>query len=217
MRNKPDFTPESGKTIQKIGIPLAAVQVRPAAELMARAFHEDPFFRFVLPDESRRRRILPWLFERTIVYGLRYGRVLTTPSLEGVALWLGPEKPTLTWIGTLLTGLFLLPLKLTSPELGRSLRLAGIAERLHKQSASGRHWYLLELGVDPSWQGHGLGGALLQPVLASADREKLVCYLDTNNEQNIPFYERYGFALASQGGQASPLVPPTWALRREPR
>jgi ribosomal protein S18 acetylase RimI-like enzyme len=135
--------------------------------------------------------------------------------MEGVALWLGPQNPTIGMLGSLLTGLFLLPLKLTWQELGRSLRLNRTAEALHRRSASGRHWYLLGLGVEPSLQGRGLGGALLQPVLASADREKLVCYLDTNNEQNISFYESYGFALASQG-QASPLVPPTWALRREP-
>jgi ribosomal protein S18 acetylase RimI-like enzyme len=200
---------------RKIGIPLFSSQIKKAAAVMARAFHNDPFFTFVLPEPVRRRRILPWLFERTISYGQRYGKVYTTASLEGIALWLGPEKPTLAWMGTLLTGLFLMPLKLSWRELNLSIRLAKIADQLHKRSVIGRHWYLLGLGVEPSLQGQGVGGTLLQPVLASADRERLVCYLDTNNALNIPFYERAGFIVAGQA-RYSQASPGTWCMRREP-
>jgi ribosomal protein S18 acetylase RimI-like enzyme len=182
---------------------------------MARAFHEDPFFTFVLPDTVRRERVLPWLFGKTISYGLRYGSVYTTPTLEGIALWLGPEKPTLTRLGTLLTGLCLLPLKLGWQELKKSLRLSGTSDELHKKSVTGRHWYLLGLGVEPSGQGRGVGGALLQPVLALADRERLVCYLDTNNPMNLPFYERFGFAVTGHAHETQ-CGPGTWCMRRQP-
>jgi ribosomal protein S18 acetylase RimI-like enzyme len=200
---------------RKSGIPLVSFQIKPAAAVMARAFHNDPFFTYVFPEPLRRAHILPWLFERTITYGLRYGKVYTTASLEGVALWLGPEKPGLSWMGTLLTGLFLLPLQLSWQELKCSMRLAKIAGRLHKKSVNGRHWYLLGLGTEPSLQGQGVAGALLQPVLASADRERLVCYLDTNNALNIPFYERVGFIVTGHA-QSSQASPGTWSMRREP-
>lgn len=199
----------------KTGISLLSTQVRQAAALMARAFHDDPFFTFVLPDPVRRERVLPWLFGRTISYGLRYGRVYTTPSFEGIALWLGPEKPALTGMGTFLTGLFLLPLKLGWQELKKSMRLARSSDELHKRSIAGRHWYLLGLGVEPSRQGHGVGAALLQPVMALADRERLVCYLDTNNALNLPFYERVGFTLAGHA-RSSQAGPGTWCMRRQP-
>jgi ribosomal protein S18 acetylase RimI-like enzyme len=199
----------------KTAIPLVSFQIKQAAGVMARAFHDDPFFTFVLPEPVRRERLLPWLFEKTISYGQRYGKVYTTAFLEGIALWLGPEKPSLAWTGTLLTGLFRLPLKLSWRELQRSMRLAKIAGQLHKESVIGQHWYLLGLGVEPSLQGQGVAGALLQPVLASADRERLVCYLDTNNALNIPFYERVGFIVAGQA-QSSPTSPGTWCMRREP-
>jgi ribosomal protein S18 acetylase RimI-like enzyme len=201
---------------QKIGIPLMPAQIKQAAVVMARAFFDDPFFNFVHPNIHRRKRVLPWLFERTIGYGQRYGKVYTTPSLEGVAMWLGPEKPALALMGTLLTGLFLLPLKVTWGELVRSIRLARSAETLHKKSVTGRHWYLLGLGVEPSRQGQGVGGTLLQPVLTMADRERLVCYLDTNNEMNIPFYERRGFTVAGHS-HFSPTGPDTWCMCRQPR
>ena len=206
---------EHSRMMEKEGIPLMACQVRQAAKLMARSFYDDPFFTFVLPDGERRRNILPWLFEKTVWYGQRYGKVYTTASLEGIAMWLGPQKPVLEWTGTLLTGLFLLPLKLSRQELGKSLRLANSARKLHEQSISGQHWYLVELGVEPARQGDGVGAALLQPVLARADQESQACYLDTNNELNIQFYERFGFRLAGTA-HAIQSGPKTWGMLREP-
>ncbi len=199
----------------KVGIPLVSSQVKPAAAVMARAFFDDPFFTYVLSQPDRRRRLLPWIFEKTISYGLRSGRVITTSALEGIALWLGPDKTSLAWMDTLLTGLFLFPIKLSWRELGRSLRLARSAGQLHSQTITGRHWYLVDLGVEPAHQGQGVAGALLQPVLALADRQALACYLETNNESNLPFYQHYGFTLAGHV-QSRQNDPHTWAMRREP-
>jgi GNAT superfamily N-acetyltransferase len=197
-------------------IPLVPSQIKPGAALMARAFFDDPFFTCVLPDAARRARVLPRLFEKTMGYGQRYGSLFTTAALEGIAMWLGPQHPTLSLLGTLRTGLFLLPLNLRLPELRRSLSLARYADRLHETSIAGNHWYLVSLGVEPSRQGQGVGQALLQPVLAQADREGKACYLDTHNEQNIPFYEHNGFAVQCHG-QAGQATPPVWGMLRQPQ
>ena len=76
-------------------------------------------------------------------------------------------------------------------------------------------WYLWVLGVDPSSQGRGCGGRLMQPVLELADKKGLACYLETENKRNIGFYERQGFQQVT-----SETVPninvTTWSLLREP-
>ncbi|WP_214326577.1 GNAT family N-acetyltransferase [Nonomuraea sediminis] len=55
------------------------------------------------------------------------------------------------------------------------------------------HWYLAVLGTDPAAQGQGLGRALLESGLARSDATGLPAYLETTKEQNVPFYERFGF------------------------
>lgn len=200
---------------QNTAVPLTLSQIKPAVALMARAFHDDPFFTFTIPDTLRRGGILTWLFEKLILYGILYGKVYTTSTIEGVAIWLGPNYPALTLQGILRTGLFWLPLKLNWHEFTRSTRLANYADQLHKKTVKGRHWYLYELGVDPSRQGQGVGRALLQPVLEQAYHEGLVCYLDTFNEKNIQFYERNGFAITNRG-QASLASPVIWTMCHEP-
>ncbi len=56
------------------------------------------------------------------------------------------------------------------------------------------HWYLAFVGVDPTIQSHGIGGTLLAPVLAAADRTETLCYLETPFPRTHKFYERLGFA-----------------------
>jgi ribosomal protein S18 acetylase RimI-like enzyme len=200
---------------QKSVIPLSPSQLDQAAGLLTRAFFDDPFFTYVIPDTSRRAVIIPRLNRNLIRYGLLYRQVFTTPDLEGIVLWLGPQHPNLSLLGILLSGMILLPLRLSRQELARSTSLSTLTDRLHQRSVTGQHWYLSELGVEPSLQGRGIGRALLQPVLAQADRVGQVCYLDTYNRKNLTFYAHLGFELVGSE-QAGPSAPTVWGMRREP-
>jgi GNAT superfamily N-acetyltransferase len=74
-------------------------------------------------------------------------------------------------------------------------------------------WYLIVLGVEPADQRHGLGGQLLQPILARADADGLPCYLETESADAVRFYTRHGFAVLAEAD-----VPGIgfhyWAMRR---
>jgi ribosomal-protein-alanine N-acetyltransferase len=51
------------------------------------------------------------------------------------------------------------------------------------------------IGVDPAWQGQGVGAALLRTLLAIADELSASTFLEvrTDNEPAIRMYEAYGF------------------------
>jgi GNAT superfamily N-acetyltransferase len=79
----------------------------------------------------------------------------------------------------------------------------------------GPHWYVSLLGVQPEAQGQGLSRAVLGPVFAAADRDRLPVYLETMKEANVAIYQRLGFELVGRGELAGGL--PNWELRREAR
>ncbi len=200
---------------QALAIPLASALNKPASGVLTRAFYNDPFFTFVLPQTAERDLIMPWLFERLVRYGQLYGRVFTTPALEGVAMWLGPQKTGMQMLGVLRSGLFQIPFRMPRQEFKRSMAMVECADRMHEKLIQGEHWYLYELGVEPSYQHRGVGRALLQPILSQADLEGLACYLETNNEVNLHFYEQNGFKVMGQE-QATPESPYNWAMIRKP-
>jgi len=89
----------------------------------------------------------------------------------------------------------------------RYARFTLFAAGLRRRAASGPHWYLEGIGVDPAEQRGGLGSALLRPGLQSG----LPCALLTSAEENLPFYERHGFAVVAESTLRGSGFP-TWAL-----
>ncbi len=59
----------------------------------------------------------------------------------------------------------------------------------------GRHHYLVFIGVLPECQGQGIGGEMLRYLhgIVDADERSLGIGLDTENEANVGYYERFGY------------------------
>ena len=185
-----------------------------AGVLLARAFHDDPTYRLVMPEEDERAQVLAWLFDRVVRYSLLYGQVHTTPALEGVACWLPPGGTHLTLGRMMRSGLYATPLRMGLAAYRRFDTYARYADRFHRRCAPESHWYLWAIGVDPSRQGRGIGGRLLEPILARASEDGTACYLETGVERNLRFYERHGFKVVGEGTVPKQGVQ-VWAMLRK--
>jgi len=198
-------------------VPLAPDQMRDAGEVLARAFHDDPHWSWVLPCESRRAQVMPWFMEAWARYCRKHGQAYTTAGrVGGAALWIAPGKYPQSVVGMMLSGLMLVPLKFRRAAFSRLMSSLSYYERLHKRDVPPRHWYLPTLGVDPPRQGQGIGSALIRPVLARADADGLFCYLETEKERNLPFYHSHGFEVAVEDELPSG-GPHFWTMRRKPQ
>ncbi|WP_298669676.1 N-acetyltransferase [uncultured Methanofollis sp.] len=187
-------------------------QIGPAAEMLARAFGQDPKMDYFAPDEEKRLEIARHHFEFLLRYGLIYGEVYTTsPHLEGVAVWLPAKKVEITLWRALRAGLFRFRKGVGKDALERILSFSEYVDSLHRRHMPGPHHYLFFIGVDPTHQGKGYASRLIRPMLDRLQREGLPSYLVTQNEQNVALYEHYGFRVIEKS-----LVPGTevgnWAM-----
>lgn len=198
-------------------VPLAPDQLRDAAHVLARAFHDEPGWSWILPCESKRAQVMPWFMEVWAKYCRKHGAAYTTAHrVEGAALWIAPGQYPQSRVGMLLSGLMLVPLKVGLVGFSRLISSLSSYERLHKRYVPPRHWYLSVLGVDPPCQGQGIGSALIRPVLERADAEGLFCYLETEEEKNLEFYRRHGFEVAAEADVPNG-GPHFWTMRRKPQ
>ncbi len=193
---------------------LEAAQIDRAVATLARAFRDDPMMRYVLPNDARRARLLPWNFSVLVRYCFPYGEVHTTTNLDGVACWLPPGSSMTNVWGMLRSGMMLAPLRLGPVAFSRSMVLSAYMDAMRGRTVPVPHWYLSAIGVEPSRQGRGIGGALLDPVLARADANRLPCYLETQTERNVEFYEKRGFKVSGASTIRGLRV---WAMLRTPR
>jgi ribosomal protein S18 acetylase RimI-like enzyme len=197
-------------------IALETAHARQAMAALGRAFLNDPLITYVIADEGKRGRVTPELYGGIIRYAMLYGSAYTTATAAGAACWLPPGQSSPTLPRMLRAGMLKVPLLLGWSSYQRLNQFEAQAELLHQRHASQPHWYLWALGVDPAHQGTGLGSILLQPVLARADADNTACYLETQNRENLPFYEKHGFQVSQQQEVFKNAVT-TWAMLRQPR
>jgi GNAT superfamily N-acetyltransferase len=191
-------------------------QVEDAASLLARAFHDQPFERFYEPDAERRMCLLHEVFLRLVRYCFAYGEpYVSEDEVTGVALWMPSHVTHMTPEQEREFGLDQTPEIFGETAFARSRPLGDLLNELHERDMKEPHWYLPILGVDPSRQGTGVGGALLRVGFARADGGRLPCYLDTAQPRNVSFYERHGFKVLTQGVEPVSALP-YWTFRRDP-
>jgi GNAT superfamily N-acetyltransferase len=183
--------------------------------VLARAFSVDPLMAWIFPDaEHRPEATAAWLGLAVERY-LASGQVETTQEdgvLTAVALWRMPGTAGPEADGSLPT----------APGLLRALVGSAHADTVAEGFAVVRaqappreepHAYLHFLAVAPGAQGRGLGGRLLENMLARAAETGLPLCLDTTNPANLPFYEAHGLTRRS-AVRLGPSGPTMWAFQR---
>ncbi len=178
------------------------------AEVLADAFFDDPIFVWLFPDPAARPRLAQAMFAmlgRHVYVG--HGESLVGPDVAGY--WEPPhaEADDDFWIEH--GDAFVAALE------GHVERVGALGLAMAEHHPPEPCWYLPLLGVRPSAQGRGLGGALLARKLEQIDALGGAAYLEASSPRNRALYERHGFELVEQfsaeGG------PPMYAMWREPR
>jgi GNAT superfamily N-acetyltransferase len=196
---------------------LSRREVQDVALVAARAFHTDPFFAFLSPGALLRSRGLALYFQTTTRHLGPTAKVLTARrdgQIVGVAGWVPPGGYPYPIRDQLFQGLGTLRALAPRPlALVQGARYLAAVERSHPKEPT---WYLQLLACDPEHQRSGVGAALLDGTLARCDDEGLGAYLETQKEDNLVYYRRFGFEVADVL-RPVPGGPPLWTMRREPR
>jgi len=182
------------------------------AGALARAFHDDPVFSWVLRADPRRMRMLERGFELFLRrIWMEQDETYTTASLVGAAVW---ERPGQWKLGAG-AQLRLLPamVGVFARRIPRVLRALVVLEAGHPREP---HYYLPFVGVEPAWQGRGLGAAVLAPILERCDREAVPAFLEASTARSRALYERHGFAVTEEF-KLGKDAPQQWRMWRGPR
>jgi ribosomal protein S18 acetylase RimI-like enzyme len=167
-------------------------QVEPAAEMLGRAFHNNPTSAYFFPDTAERERKLPYVFQSSINYGISHGEVYAPSlNLEAVTVWLPSEKANVSLGEVVRSGL-------GEEFAGRLAYIDKYTASAHGRNAPFRHWFLFVIGVDPVFQRKGYASTLLKAMFARIDNEQLPCYLEADDAKNIPFYQHFGFEVVEE-------------------
>ena len=170
--------------------PIENREVDEAANLCARAFIQTPFTSTVMGGKGEKevknlRRGMKMLLKAP-------GRVLVAKEGEqkqmvGVmrmVLWPDCRKSTPTGLATLPGLIF----------GGKAFRnVLYFRKKWAEHDPNEPHWHVDPLCVLPEKQGRGIGSQLLTHFCEIVDKDGLLAYLETEQEQNERLYNRFGF------------------------
>ncbi|WP_460568274.1 GNAT family N-acetyltransferase [Humibacter soli] len=165
------------------------------AEMMSRAFHDDPVMRWVVPHAAGRPRRLRRLYEAIVRHeGIPMGATdvaVREGVVVGAAVWRPPRRRMTPWRAV--------PFALSCGwTLGTDIpRMTAMGRSVFREHPREPHWYLQLLAVDPEAQGSGAGTELVRRGLERVDRDGTVAYLETT-QGNLAFYERLGFPAVGE-------------------
>lgn len=190
---------------------LSGAELRDAAGTAARALQDDPASIACYGSEALVRLAHTYglfveLFDRTVT--AQYG-ALSGGCVLGVAGVLPPG----TCVGALMAPYVESTLARPDPPLGDPLRPMKLWATWAAHDLPEEHWHIGPVGVEPGYQGLGIGRAVMEALCAELDDFGRVGWLETNKERNIRFYGSLGFELA---GEALSLGVPSWFMRRDP-
>ncbi|MGD8865070.1 MAG: GNAT family N-acetyltransferase [Anaerolineales bacterium] len=178
---------------------LNRAHITEAAKVLARAFDGDPlmqafFAEALIPADQARQE----LFRLSCLIRLELGwpliGVMENRKVCGVACISFPEHPG--WPDRL-EDLYVEYKQKIGLEPAKIFdRYTLLVDQNRPKKA---HHFLAVLGVDPQYQGRGLGGLLLEDVhqRAAAHPTSTGVALDTENPRNLTFYEHHGYSLTS--------------------
>ncbi|HEV3362906.1 MAG TPA: GNAT family N-acetyltransferase [Acidimicrobiia bacterium] len=179
------------------------------SETLAGAFFTDPLFSWWIPEDHRRKEILPELFRVISEARLAGDEVYRSADGVAAAVWTPPGAlPTEEETAELAP----LLAEATGEYAGTLFEMLGLMDEKHPKEP---HFYLFLLGTRPGWQSQGIGSALLRAVLDGCDETGMPAYLEASSEGNKRLYLRHGFEVTDELHLRD--SPTAWCMWRPPR
>jgi GNAT superfamily N-acetyltransferase len=174
-------------------VPLRRELIPAAARVLASALADDPGYRHLMPDDSRRVGELTGLYRMTLADTVAQAHAFATtlgPVVTGVLAIYPPGTYPMTAARWARAGLRIARIAAHAREHSGGLIRFG---RLTAPAVPTDCWYFEAVGVRPDLQLAGRGTALVSAALELVDAAGEPAYLETTKPANVEYYEPFGF------------------------
>jgi len=191
-------------------------EITKAGAILADAFQVDPLWNKILEGESNIEQKFQACFETPIRYCHKFGEVIaSSENLEGIAGLVPNTAPDMGFWTMMRSGAILSAIRM-GVKAGKMLGsvFKPILKDRHEFMAGKQYYYLMVIGVASEFQRHGHGGLIIRELISKCEEQKNLLYLETETQENVEFYKRYGFKVIKE--ITLPIVNlPMWEMIRE--
>ena len=183
-------------------------QIAQAAGVTARALRDNPSSLAVSKDPFVRLEMMYSTFSDMLT-GARVAGVRRGDCVLGVAGAVAPGRCITSMLPPGIRAL-----DLPGPGASDSERFLHMGSVLAEHDLAESHWHVGPVGVEPGFQGKGIGRAAMTLLCGELDEQHRLAWLETDKPENVRFYIGVGFEVVEEIAMFDGR---NWFMRRDPR
>lgn len=173
-------------------------------KLLNLCFAHDPLYETLIPDPEVRKRLMPELFHCDMDEFFETCEIFSdSPDLNGILVVSDEAEaynPFRYYTAEVLASLYTDTCLIKEDPTFRTFRNfmkgedylnSSWTDQLHQD----QRLHIIYLAVNPAMQHHGIAAKLMEEAIGYANRHRMMISLETHNENNLPFYQHFGFKL----------------------
>jgi ribosomal protein S18 acetylase RimI-like enzyme len=185
--------------------------------ILTDAFQNDPLWNKLFEGVPKIEQKYSAFFETPVRFCMKFGEAYaTSENLEGIAAWVPGDQGDMTFWRMIRSGALKSAMKIGA-NLGRKMKqiMKSLPEDRKEHMGEAPYFYFLIIGVSSQFQGRGFGGTLIRALIEKSEGMGIPLYLETETEENVTMYERFGFSVVKE--ITLPVVNlPMWEMVRKP-
>ncbi len=182
-------------------------------EILSNSFERDLHIGWYTGNDHRKHRKMKSLMAFMFESSFRYKDAYIGNDMKAVALWKNSPGNKMTF--RLLVEYIRFTWIFGFSKIKAISKLEKLIHQRHPQTED--YFFLWIIGTHQDHQQKGIGSSLLAPMLEAANQQQKAIYLETTNEENIPFYKKRGFEVHDEVEIESPTRMRIYFMRRLPK
>lgn len=157
--------------------------------ILSKSFDTSPGINAIIKNDKKRLSRIKKLMEYSFDTSFLYGDIFLSEDKNACVIIRYPDtkKKILRSIWLLLWVTFY---SIGFLRIKRVLQIEEMRKKIRPDSPISYIWFI---GVEPKYQGKGLGGVLLNEVIEYSTNKGRHIYLETAILRNVPWYRKFGF------------------------
>lgn len=159
--------------------------------ILSESFHDNRSVNYIVKQDKKKERRLRRLMEYSFELCYHYGKVFLSDDKKVCALIVLPEKKKTT----LRTVLWDIKLIFGCIGIANLKKAMARESKIRALQPKGLMFYLWFVGVDPTYQGKGIGTDLMIDIISESEAQNRAICLETSTLRNLSWYQRLGFEI----------------------
>lgn len=163
-------------------------------DILTKSFDTNQSVNYIVHQDEKRADRIKALMDYSFEVCFSSGKVFLSDDKKACALVVFPDQKRTT-----LKSIWL-DIKLILSCVGiRNIKKALTRETKIKNLQSKElMYYLWFVGVDPEYQGMGIGSQFLAEIIEDGNRKQRSIFLETSTLKNLPWYKKFGFNIYNE-------------------